>query len=104
VRRGEVWWANLAAPFGRRPVVLLSRNKAYAILTSVVVVPVTSTVRGIPVEVPLGGEEGLSRPCAANADTLLTVPRTVLTEKIGDLPTGKLLALNDAVRFALDLP
>jgi mRNA-degrading endonuclease toxin of MazEF toxin-antitoxin module len=26
MRRGEVWWADLPAPAGKRPVVLLSRN------------------------------------------------------------------------------
>ena len=31
MRRGEVWWADLPAPAGRRPVVLLSRNEAYAV-------------------------------------------------------------------------
>ena len=29
MRRGEIWWADLAAPVGSRPVVLLSRNAAY---------------------------------------------------------------------------
>ena len=31
MRRGEVWWADLPVPVGRRPVVLLSRNEAYAV-------------------------------------------------------------------------
>jgi mRNA-degrading endonuclease toxin of MazEF toxin-antitoxin module len=34
MKRGEVWWANLAKPVGRRPVVLLSRNAAYPIRAS----------------------------------------------------------------------
>ena len=29
--RGEVWWANLPPPIGRRPVLLLSRNRAYSV-------------------------------------------------------------------------
>ena len=31
MRRGEVWWAALPKPAGRRPVVLLSRDEAYAV-------------------------------------------------------------------------
>ena len=37
MKRGEVWWANLPKPVGRRPVVLLSRNAAYAVRASVTV-------------------------------------------------------------------
>jgi mRNA interferase MazF len=39
MRRGEVWWANLPKPVGRRPVVLLSRNAAYPVGASVTVAP-----------------------------------------------------------------
>ena len=54
MQRGEVWWAELPSPIGRRPVVLLSRDEAYAVRNAVTVAEVTSTVRGIPVEVELG--------------------------------------------------
>ena len=39
MKRGEVWWANLPKPVGRRPVVLLSRNAAYPVRASVTVAP-----------------------------------------------------------------
>ncbi len=61
MRRGEVWWANLPEPHGKRPVVLVTRDGAYAIRDYVTVAPVTSRVRGIRAEVPLGVEEGLPR-------------------------------------------
>ena len=63
VRQYEVWWARLPEPVGRRPVMLLSRDPAYAYLSRVIVVEVTSTIRGIPVEVLLGRQEG----CVADA-------------------------------------
>src|SRR5437667_5665138 len=72
MRRGEVWWAQLPPPVGRRPVVLVSRDEAYAIRELVTVVPITTQVRGIPVEVPLGRDEGLPRRSVANTDTLTT--------------------------------
>ena len=104
MRRGEVWWANLASPLGRRPVVLLSRNKAYEILNSFTIAIVTRTVRGIPVEVILGPEDGLPVVCAVNADNLLTIPKMALTDRITSLSQEKLNALVRAVKFALDLP
>ena len=75
MRRGEVWWAQLTGPAGRRPVVLLSRNEAYAIRELVTVAPVTTRVRQIPTEVPLGPAEGLPKSCVVNLDTITTIPR-----------------------------
>jgi mRNA interferase MazF len=56
VKRGEVWWANLPAPAGRRPVVLISRNEAYRVRALVTIAPVTTRIRGIPVEVGVRAE------------------------------------------------
>src|SRR2546428_4799896 len=103
MRRGEVWWADLPPPAGRRPVVLLSRNEAYAVRQLVIVAPVTTRARRIPTEVPLGPEEGLPKACVVNLDTLTTIPKHTLTEPIGPLPPGKLAAVERALRFALDL-
>ena len=37
MRRGEIWWADLGPAAGRRPVVLLSRDEAYAARTLVTI-------------------------------------------------------------------
>lgn len=47
MKQYDIWWANLPEPAGRRPVLLMSRTPAYEYLSRVVVVEVTSTVRGI---------------------------------------------------------
>ena len=70
MRQFEIWWANLPAPAGRRPVLLLSRNDAYQYLGKFVVAEIATTIRAIPVEVRLGSREGLSLPCVANLDNL----------------------------------
>ena len=54
MRRGEIWWAELTRATGRRPVLLLSRDEAYAVRELVTVAPVTTRMRHIPSEVPLG--------------------------------------------------
>ena len=53
MERGEVWWADLPKPVGRRPVVILSRNRAIQVRDYVAVAEVTTTIRHIPVEVKL---------------------------------------------------
>jgi mRNA interferase MazF len=103
MQRGEVWWADLPAPVGRRPVVLLSRNRAYRVRTAVTFAAITRTVRNIPVEVALGPEDGLPAACVVNADDILTAPKALLTERITALSQEKMAAVADAVKFALDL-
>ena len=88
---------------GRRPVVLVSRDRAIAVRASVTVVPTTRRVRGIPVEVALGRDDGLPRACIANADNLMTVAKPRLLRPIGPLAPDKLRAVEDAIRFALAL-
>lgn len=103
MRRGEVWWADLPAPAGLRPVVLLSRNEAYAIRELVTVAPVTTRVRRIPTEVSLGPAAGLPKACVVNLDTITTIPRRTLTRAIGPLSPEKLAAVERALMFALGL-
>ena len=103
MRRGEVWWTDLPAPAGRRPVVLLSRNEAYAVRELVTVAPITTRVRRIPTEVPLGPAEGLPKACVVNLDTITTIPRRSLTQPIGPLSPDKLATVERALMFALGL-
>ncbi len=103
MKRGEVWWVRFPSPVGRRPAVLISRDQAYRVRAAVTVIPLTRTVRGIPVEVPLGPADGVPRPSVANADTITTVPKDALKEYLATLAPAKLEALESAIRFALDL-
>ena len=103
MRRGDVWWAEFPAPAGKRPVVLLSRTEAYAVRELITVAPVTTRIRQIPTEVPLGSEEGLPKRCVANLDTITTIPKAALTERISVLPGEKRAEVERALRFALGL-
>ena len=98
-----MWWANLGEPAGRRPVVLLSRDEAYRIRANVTVAPVTTRIRNIPVEVSLGLEHGLPRPCVVNLDSLVTIARSRLEREIAKLDLETMTAIEDAIRFALAL-
>jgi len=103
VKRGEIWWAELPRPAGRRPVILLSRDEAYEVRRLVTVAPVTTRVRGIPVEVPLGPKDGMPRDCVANLDTVTTIPKDALRERLMVLSRPKMAAVDAALRFALGL-
>jgi mRNA interferase MazF len=103
MKRGEIWWAELTPPAGRRPVLLLSRNEAYAVRELVIVAPVTTRMRHIPSEVPLGPEDGLPRPCVVNLDTITTIAKRSLRERLVPLSPEKLKAVEAALHFALGL-
>ena len=81
--QGEIWWAE--AEDKRRPVLVVTRSEAVAVLTGIVVAPVTRSVRQIPTEILLGEEEGLPEECAASFDNLQRVRRSALTERAGSL-------------------
>ncbi len=103
MHRGEVWWAELVEPIGKRPVLLLSRDAAYNVRTSVTVALITRTIRNIPVEVPLGPDEGLPAKCVVNLDEILTIPKSRLAERITILTAAKTTEVKQAISFALDL-
>ncbi len=104
MKRGEIWWAELVPPMGRRPVLLLSRDSAYAVRTEVTVAPVTTRIRNIPAEVSLGPKEGLARPCVANLDSINTISKRRLREFVALVSAEKLREVDAAIGYALGLP
>ena len=103
MKRGEIWWADLPKPAGRRPVLLLSRNDAYDVRALVTIAPITTRVRGIPVEVELGMADGLPRSCVVNLDTITTIPKSSLSDRLTMLSAERIAEVEDAMRFALGM-
>ena len=103
MHRSEVWWADLPLPAGRRPILLLSREAAYKVRSSITAAVITRTIRSIPVEVLLGKEDGMPVKCAVNLDEIITIPKSLLVERITALSAEKMAAVARATAFALDL-
>lgn len=89
MNRGEVWWLEHPEA-GRRPACIVTRQAAIPVLHAVLVAPATRTVRGIPSEVRLGPDDGMSEDCALSFDNLVTVPKAFLTGRICALPPRRL--------------
>jgi len=104
VRRGEIWWAQLPVPIGKRPVLILSRDEACQVRTHVTVAELTTTIYHIPVEVPLSRQDGVPRQCVVNLDTLTTIAKSHLTERVCELTDEKIRQVHRAIKFALALP
>jgi mRNA interferase MazF len=104
MKQYDIRWAHLPDPIGRRPVLLLTRTPAYSYLNKVMVAEVTTTVRNIPQEVALGKAEGLSRASVANLDNVHVIPKAVVGDSIGRLPSARERELKRALGYALDWP
>lgn len=84
VARGEVWWGETPDEKGR-PFLVVSRDAANHVMQRVLVAPVTSRVRGVPSELPLGPPEGLPRASVAAFDNLRPIPKAILSRRLGAL-------------------
>ncbi|OIO76491.1 MAG: hypothetical protein AUJ85_00165 [Elusimicrobia bacterium CG1_02_37_114] len=103
MKKGEVWWADFPQPIGKRPVVILSRDEACAVRNSVTVAEVTTKIWDIAVEVSLGPEDKLPKRCVVNLDTISTVSKKYLIERISLLSSEKIDKIHKAIKFALDI-
>lgn len=100
VNRGEVWRYRFASPDKTRPVVVLTRQEVIGLLHTVMVAPITSTLRGAPSEVPVGIREGLKHDSAVNLDHVQTVERARLIGYLGHLSPEKMRQICRALAIA----
>jgi len=104
LQQGSVVWADLPAPIGRRPVVILTRDRAIGKLNALTVGPISRTIRNIQTEIVLQPADGVPTICAVNLDSITTIPRARLGNVITVLNRSKLLLIFAAIRIAFDLP
>jgi mRNA interferase MazF len=100
VARGDLWTYEFKRPDKQRPILVLSRPEAIAVLHTVIVAPITSTIRGLPSEVVIGTTEGLKHDSAVNLDHIQTVERARLSRYLGHLGGEKMRAVCRAIAAA----
>jgi mRNA interferase MazF len=86
-----------------RPVVILTRELVRPHLDRVTVAPISTTIRGLSTEVPLGPRNGLDQRCVIRCDNIVTVPKSALGRQIGYLLPAQEAALAEAIHAAFDL-
>ncbi|MFB9075343.1 type II toxin-antitoxin system PemK/MazF family toxin [Citricoccus parietis] len=72
-------------------------------MNRVTVAPITSTVKGLTTEVPLGPENGLDHPCIASCDNIITIDKAALGHHIGFLFDRQEAELSKAIISAFAL-
>jgi len=86
-----------------RPVLVLTREVVRPHLTRVSVAPITTTIRGLSTELPVGPVNGLDQDSVVSCDNVLTVPVSALGRHIGYLLPAQEVGLAEAIRAAFDL-
>lgn len=98
--QGEIWWAQ--AEDKRRPVLIVTRTEAVPVLTTIIVAPITRSVREIPTHLRVGADEGLDIESAAAFDNLQPINRRFLSRRVGTLAPGRRIELCRALRALAD--
>ena len=101
VNRGDIWTYRFAGPDKLRPVAVLTRQEVIPLLRTVMVAPITSTIRGAPSEVAVGPEHGLQHASAVNLDHVQTVERLRLERRIGRLGPEEMREVCRALAVAI---
>ena len=101
VNRGDIWTYRFARPDKCRPVAVLTRQEVIPLLRTVMVAPITSTIRGAPGEVVVGPEHGLRHASAVNLDHVQTVERARLERRIGRLGPEEMREVCRALAIAV---
>lgn len=86
-----------------RPVLVLTRELVRPYLSRVTVAPITSTIRGLSTEVPVGRDNGIDHDSVIICDNIVTVPTSTLGRLVGYFLPGQEPALTEAIHAAFDL-
>ena len=81
---------------------ILTRSEALPVLFDVLVSPVTTRIRELPTEVALDHRDGVPKPSAANVQHMMSVPKSMLIGRAGELAPGRWHEVCAAVRAAID--
>jgi mRNA interferase MazF len=109
-RRGDIWVADLhptrrREQFGRRPVLVVSVdlfNSGPADL--IVVLPLTSTIRDIPLHVNLEkGDGGVKNRSAILCEAIRSISKGRLLSRWGRVSTAVMAEVEDRLQILLDL-
>jgi len=112
IRRGQIWWADLAEPHGsepgyRHPVLVLQRDEVNASRINTVVVCLltsnTALARAPGNTVLPRRRTGLRRDSVANASQVATLNKADLEELVGTVPRDLMDEVTEGLRWFLNL-
>lgn len=103
-KQGDIHYCDFDPPIKSRPVLIVSRSELNAVRENIVVALVTRTVRDIPLEIPVGKDEGLGKEGVVSLGDLVTVPKTLLSDRKGRLAAEKVEGMQQGLKLLFALP
>lgn len=112
MKRGEVWWASLPDPVGsgpgyRRPVVVIQSkpfNESHIATVIVAVITTNLALGEAPGNVRLSkSESGLPKSSVVNVSQIITLDKSLLTEKVRSLTGAVVQRVDEGLRLVLAL-
>jgi len=87
----------------RRPALILTREVVRPKINGITVAPITSAIRGLSTEVPVGSANGLDHDSVVSCDTVVTVDARDIGRHLGYLLPSQERELAAAIIAAYDL-
>lgn len=107
MKRGDLYLvthSSSADPKRSRVFVVVSREGLMATnFSTVICAPIYSVHDGLSTQVLVGINEGLKHDSSIHCDALMSLPKSMLTNFVGSLESGKIQELNQALKLALEL-
>ena len=100
---GEVWIVDFGLAAKQRPVLILAYPQPRDARALVVVVPLTSQLRGLRGEVDIGKPRWLPKPSAVNVQGFASIDQHALIRRLGRLSGDHYEAVKAAIRELLSL-
>lgn len=100
---GEVWLVDFGMAAKQRPVLILAWPQPNDARALIVVVPLTSQMRGVGGEVDIGKPRWLPKRSAVNVQGFASIDRHALVRKLGKLSDELFSAVKNVIRQMLGL-
>ena len=107
MKRGELY--RVAHPTARDP----KKSRVFLVVSrqvlidsrfsTVICAPVYTAYHGLQTQIPIGTDEGLKHESSIHCDELISLPKSALTNYVGNLSAEKLKHLAGALAVALDI-
>jgi len=112
IKRGEIWWAEPPEPIGsgpgyKRPLLIIQSNDFNkSKIRTVIVAVITSNLRlaGAPGNILLPAKtSNLPKESVINVSQLITIDKSLLAEKVHQLPNNIIAQVDEGIKLVLKL-
>jgi len=110
IKRGEIYWVDWSPgrgseQTGKRPALIIQNNIGNMFSPTTIVATITTAlIKDYPFVVPIMKKtSGLPQDAKVNLSAILTIDKSCLGEKCGELPATEMVKVDKAIKASLDL-